>query len=452
MLAGACALGACRRPAVAPHDSGEWGPYDLVLPRGEPQALAFLLSPASGIDGADRAAAAELARLGVAVALVDTRVYLTRMDRAGSPAGTDCLDVPGAFVWTSHALEQELGLGAYRPPWVIGRGAGGLVAYAALAQSPGHALAGGVGLDVEDRVLAVARPLCGLAATPTRGGRRLGVYRLEAPWRFVATRPPATALRTWRQGIDDRNDERAATVTPRAPTYPAVVAEVVAPLLRAQAAAPTERMPVVEVKPVSAHGALVVIFSGDGGWRDIDKQVGDYLAARGFAVLGVDALSYFWEARSPDETAADAAAMLRAYLALWRAPHVALVGYSFGADILPFVYNRLPADLRRQVLLVSLLAPSRTIEFEIHVTDWLGGGADDDDLPIPPEAARLPADKLQCIYADEDDADSLCTDPSVPPAVVVRRPGDHHFDGDYEALGAVVEEAILRRLPRRAAK
>ena len=33
----------------------------------------------------------------------------------------------------------------------------------------------------------------------------------------------------------------------------------------------------------AAHDVLVVIVSGDGGWRDIDKKVGSYLAARGLA-------------------------------------------------------------------------------------------------------------------------------------------------------------------------
>jgi type IV secretory pathway VirJ component len=450
LLAGACALAGCRPgDAAIPHDSGEWGAYDVIRPQGEVQALAFLLSPASGIGAQDRAAAAELARRGVLVALVDTRVYLRRMRGAGAGSATDCLDVPGAFLWTSHALEKEYGLDVYQPPWMIGRGAGGLLAYAALAQSPAHALAGGVGIDIDDRVLPLERPLCELAATPTARGRRLGVYRLEAPWRFAATRRPTPSLHTWRQGIDDRNDERAAIVTSRTRKYPALVAEVLEPLLREQAAAPpAARMPVVEVKPVSAHGVLVVIFSGDAGWRDIDKQVGGYLAAHGFAVLGVDVLSYFWNARTPDEAAGDAVAMLRTYLSLWHQERLALVGYSFGADILPFIYNRLPADLRKQVLLVSLLAPSRAIEFEIHVADWLGGG--DGGLPIPPEAMRLPADKLQCIYGEDEAEDSLCTHSSMPPAAVIRRPGEHHFDGDYEALGAIISDAILRRLPHRA--
>lgn len=428
------------------HDSGEWGAYDVLVPRGEVHGLAFLLSPEAGVEPEDRAAASALTRLGIAVALVNTRTYLERMGHSGASAG--CLDVPGAFLWTSHVLEKELGLASYRPPYVLGRGAGGLLAYVANAQSPANALAGGAGIDLEDRVLPITRSLCGLEAAATRGGRRLGVYRLAAPWKIAGTRRLGPGTRAWRNGVADRNPHRAEVVTtPHA--YATLAAELVAPMLReaTAAGADADRMPVVEVKSVSAHGVLVVIFSGDGGWRDIDKSVGGYLADHGLAVLGVDALSYFWERRTPDQTAADAAAMLRTYLERWRPKHVALVGYSFGADILPFVYNRLPADLQKQVALVSLLAPSRAIEFEIHVTNWLGGGDDEDALPIPPEVAHVPDAKLQCIYGEDDADDTLCTDPAVPAAAVVRRPGDHHFDGDYEGLGAIVLDGVMRRAP-----
>ncbi len=443
------AFAGCRHPAVMVHDSGEWGGYDVVLPRGEAQALAFLLSPASGIGADDRAAAAALTHLGVAVAIVDTRIYLERMGHAG----TTCLEVPGPFLWTSHMLEKELGFPAYRAPYLVGRGAGGLLAYAALAQSPARAIAGGASVDLDDRVLPIARPLCGLRTNPTHGGRRLGMYRLGAEWELAGTRRLASAVRSWGAAVSARN-RHAAGVTPAIHAYPTLVPDVVGPMLSraASTAASADAMPVVEVKSVSAHGVLAVIFSGDGGWRDIDKSVGGYLAEHGLAVLGVDALSYFWEKRTPDQVGADTAAMLREYLRTWRQRHVALVGYSFGADILPFVYTRLPPDLQKHVVLVSLLAPGRAIDFEVHVTNWLGGGPDADALAIPPELARVPDEKVQCIYGDDEADESLCTDASVPAATVVHRPGDHHFDGDYEGLGAVVLDGILRRVPHTPAR
>jgi type IV secretory pathway VirJ component len=42
-----------------------------------------------------------------------------------------------------------------------------------------------------------------------------------------------------------------------------------------------------------------------------------------------------------------------------------LIGYSFGAEVLPFVVNRLPEELRAKVQLLVFLGPSATAQFEL---------------------------------------------------------------------------------------
>jgi len=73
-----------------------------------------------------------------------------------------------------------------------------------------------------------------------------------------------------------------------------------------------------------------VIFSGDGGWRDLDKTIGERLAEAGVPVVGVDSLRYFWQEKTPEGVASDLAGILRHYAEEWQRPQVALVGYSFG--------------------------------------------------------------------------------------------------------------------------
>jgi len=121
---------------------------------------------------------------------------------------------------------------------------------------------------------------------------------------------------------------------------------------------------------------------------------------------------------------------------------IALIGYSFGADVLPALYNRLDAQTRERIVLISLLALGRDAHFEIHVSGWLGGDEAEDATPIAPELAAIDPRLLQCIYGTEESSDTGCRDVASPPAEVIAIPGGHHFDEDYPALA----ERILQRL------
>ena len=68
----------------------------------------------------------------------------------------------------------------------------------------------------------------------------------------------------------------------------------------------------------------------------------------GMSVIGLNSRKYFWTARTPDGTTRDVERILRHYLQAWHKTEIALAGYSFGADVMPVIVNRLPADLKAQ--------------------------------------------------------------------------------------------------------
>jgi type IV secretory pathway VirJ component len=41
---------------------------------------------------------------------------------------------------------------------------------------------------------------------------------------------------------------------------------------------------------------MAVMYSGDGGWVGLDRDVAAVLAKAGVPVVGIDSLSYFWSA------------------------------------------------------------------------------------------------------------------------------------------------------------
>ena len=114
-----------------------------------------------------------------------------------------------------------------------------------------------------------------------------------------------------------------------------------------------------------------------------------------------------------------------------------LLGYSFGADVLPFLINLLPAEQRASITAAVLLSASKEADFEIHLTDWVGWDTSSTGLFVKPEVAKMKGVKTLCIWGTDED-DALCPELPKDLATSVGLPGDHHFDGDYEKVAEIV--------------
>jgi type IV secretory pathway VirJ component len=192
-----------------------------------------------------------------------------------------------------------------------------------------------------------------------------------------------------------------------------------------------------------AGDTLAVLYSGDGGWGPLDQKVARHLADNGVPTIGVNSLTYFRTRRSPDGVAEDLASALREYEAQWGRKNVVLIGYSFGADALPAIIPRLPAELRAQVGHVVLIGTGPNGDLRFHPASWLNL-ASHDSFPVRPAIAALKDVemkdlKITCVYGDKEHAD-ICPDLPDTEVAKVRLPGGHHFNGDYATLG----EAVLR--------
>lgn len=204
-------------------------------------------------------------------------------------------------------------------------------------------------------------------------------------------------------------------------------------------------MPVVEVPAAKPSDTVTLFYSGDGGWRDLDRDVADEMAKRGYSVVGIDALRYFWQHKSPEQSASDLARLMQQYRDKWGAKRFVLTGYSFGADVLPAIYNRLPASAQQQVDAIHLLALARSGSFEIEVQGWLGKAGQ--EAATGPELSKLPAGKVLCVYGKDETNESGCTQPGAV-GERLELPGGHHFDENYPALA----ERLLKDVERRQAQ
>lgn len=424
---GLLVLTAASAASAATVDGLTLGPIEPVEPDDQPRGLVFLFSGEDGLTPELRTAADRLARdLDVIVAPVALLGFLERQ----SALPRQCLYLVSDIEEASQRIQA--GRQRYLTPIPAGTGMGAAVAYAALAQAPDATLDGSASDGFSTRV-GTTKPLCpGAASTPAEtGGFTYAAALLPGWWRVA----PAPNQRADASTFVTQIGAEAAAIVDVPPG--AGLVERLELLLRppldaaANATKTLAELPIVEL-PVAGKGdRMAVVYSGDGGWRDIDKDIAGRLQEKGVPVVGVDSLRYFWSERTPERVAADLDLLIDHYRDAWQRPEVILIGYSFGADVLPFAYNRLQPEHRRSVERLALLGLASTADMVIRVAGWLGfqGGG----RPTAPELERLPHGLVQCFYGREEE-DTACTSPALKGAELVRTAGGHHFDGDYAAL------------------
>lgn len=205
-------------------------------------------------------------------------------------------------------------------------------------------------------------------------------------------------------------------------------------------------LPLVEMTPAAtgqgtdSKDVFAIMLSGDGGWAGLDRGVAERLQARGIGVVGWDSLRYFWAERTPEAAAQDLDRVIRHYARAWNRSRVLLIGYSQGADVLPFMVNRLPAETRALVAASALVAVGADASFRVTVGNWIG--ARPAGRPIAPELEDTRLGRTVCVYG-ADDKDAGCPRFTTPALRKIVLPGGHHFDGAYDR----VADAVLSDLP-----
>jgi type IV secretory pathway VirJ component len=454
--AAADAAATAHKAAVTPDGAdahiavGRFGTVSVYIPEAQPNSVAIFLSGDGGWELGVIGMAKALRDSGAVVIGADIRRFLARLGESAGKAGAPCQMIAADFEALSHQVQKEIGMREYHVPVLVGYSSGATVVYAALVQSPPGTFAGALSLGFcadQDFAGAALCPGAGLHYTPNQQHELVlaPAASLKQPWialqgqKDEVCRPQAA-------------DEFAAQVANGEvvrlplvghgfsvernwlPQFRAAYARLTAPL-EAPPARPPEigDLPVTEVPAPGGSAELALLLTGDGGWAGLDRELAARLAASGVPTVGLNSLKYFWTQRTPEETARDVARLMRHYLTAWHKERVLLVGYSFGADVLPFVVNRLPAELRARVASVSLLGIDSDASFEVSVADWVGSGGEA-GAPTRPEVAALSHLPVLCIYG-EGEADSIC--PGLPAGAQLAREQvgkGHHFSGEYATL------------------
>ncbi len=426
-------LTGCVRVSEKQEDSKtRMGQVHLFTPDSDARAVVFLFSDAAGWNEQAQENAKAISKEGGVVVGVDLAEYLKNLRESDD----GCHYLISEIEEYSKEIQRHLNFVRYRTPWLAGIGEGGTLSYAALSQSPNVTIAGALALNPVD-VLSTKVALCpGATPTEVKNGQGFTYAQAESlpgVWQFSRESTASNPI-VWAPDNENHHFKKWKLWL-YGPPLALIIKEYLSSVNDDPAG--LNDLPLTALPSQADGDTLAIILSGDGGWRDIDRSIGEQLSRSGIAVVGLDTLRYFWQEKKPEQVAKDLTRMIDGYSALWHRQRVLLIGYSFGADVLPSVYNLLSQEEKNKIEQLSLLALSDTADFQFHVEGWLGMESDSTFKTLP-EIAKINPKLVQCIYGDGDD--EVCSDHTFDKAHRVKLDGGHHFDGDYVTLtNAIVE-------------
>lgn len=186
---------------------------------------------------------------------------------------------------------------------------------------------------------------------------------------------------------------------------------------------------------------LGILISGDGGWWGLDDTVSKVLASHGIPVVGISSHRYFATPRTPDGTAADMYRTLRFYMKKWNKQRIVLLGYSLGAEIIPFVATRAPEDLKDKVAMLVMIGPTAETYFEFHLADWVVSPTKRAKFQVAPEIEKINGPKMLCVTSSKDD-ECICEKLDAKKVTLLKREGNHHFNDDFKGLADAIWEKV----------
>jgi type IV secretory pathway VirJ component len=414
------------------------GSVEVIAPASEPSRFVIFISDTDGFTAERETQARKLTERGAAVALIE----LPKLKATFAKRTDDtCYYVFGELEDLSRMAQRQLNISDWQWPVLLGIGEGGTLAYLTLAQAPSNTAGGAVSIGFGPSFPGTT-PVCDGAEVASRADKSIFYTPkadLPAPWVAVLPSPPSDAQKPFVTG----NDDVTLRVVPGddAARFDAALDALFA--MRPPTGGALSDLPLTELPASGSSTTLLIFLSGDGGWRDIDKEIGEYLAAHGISVVGVDSLRYFWRHKNAKQIATDLERIADHYLDKWKLSSVALAGYSFGADVLPMTWAEFEPKTQSRTQLIALLGVEPTFDLEVSVSGWLGL-ASSSNIDMRPSLKTLPKDKVMCVYGieEKEDKETACVLPELQGATLVERPGGHHFDGHYEPIA----EEIRKRL------
>lgn len=359
-----------------------------------------------------------------------------------------CYNVAADFVQLATEVEKKYNFPDYRPPVIMGYSSGATLVYGILAQSRPGTFIGGISIgfcpDIE-----LPKMLCeinGLTVKVDVPGKRYILQpdeKLGNPW--IVLNGKLDRICNYPEVVDfmSRTKNAELITLPKVghgfakwsdfmpqwkDAYTRLIAKYEKDMSPKVDIEQVKNLPLIitNSKTSDKDGPVALLISGDGGWYGFEQSIADNLAKQGILTIGLDAKKYFWNRRTPEETASDIAKALNFYGKEWGREKFVLIGYSLGAEIVPFIVNRLPDDIKSRIESVVLLSPATTTDFEIHISNMLGVGNKQNTYNTIDEIIAMANVPTLIIFGEGEK--TLIPELLSKTSVLIRKiPGDHHY-------------------------
>lgn len=192
-----------------------------------------------------------------------------------------------------------------------------------------------------------------------------------------------------------------------------------------------EAMPVFVSRANDTSKPVLFYISGDGGWNKFSIAFIHHLNFKGYEIVGLNAREYFWHKKDAVQTAKDMSSIISGHMKTMKKKSFILIGYSFGADVIPFIVTHSEAGILDSLRNIILMSPSAKTDFEVHISDLLGIENNDGES-VPDEINKISKPVL-FVFGDKEDNFPL-KQILITNYKVARLPGGHHYDGEPEAV------------------
>lgn len=424
---------------------GMFGEIYCFRPLAETKYVTLMVCSQATSNKDARTLAIRGAENGVCVVLLSGQRYVTALQKSKDA----CLYPAGDFEMVSKFIQQYEKIPTYLVPTLLGIGAASPLVYAAVAASPAATFRGAVCVDFSPD-LPGAKPFCkgaGLVSQKMGTGmlRILPAQHITIPLVFLHSKTVSDSMAQLtmaytRESINSSagmSQETNGALAPESVWVNQAVDAIVSMqkdfVLETGTMAEFKDIPITEFRSGTPDSIrpLVIYFTGDGGWDVSDKGIGHALIDSGIGMVGINSLRYFWTEHNPDSVTHDVERIIGAYEKKWKTHGVVLVGYSFGADVIPFVASRLSLPAKNKIQKVIIISPSQRADFSFHLGSWFGKTGTK-SLPVLPEIKKCLGMGLVCFYGKHDE-ESLGPDVTNLCKTIVLVSG-HRVGNEFDAI------------------